>query len=316
MATVFLLCSELSGSNLITRMVDNHPQYCTPSPAHLIRLLAPYEAAYGDLTRDDPWRRLCADTADILATTLSPWRTTPTAAELQARVPDRTLPALLRHVFADEVAAHGKSELFVAESRLWRDLPYLLTVWPDARAIVLVRDPRDVALAWKRSPVHRGDVVRAARVWQQDQAAGLSVVGHLRDGRHGLLLTYEDLAIVPELEMIRLCRFLGVAYDPAQLRGPDAGDTVGEFRAGLSPSEVALVERICAQEMEQLDYVPETADRRSLTELEARLLPRERHDKPEYRLLPAKERAARARRELLIRRLEASREPASLSIGS
>jgi hypothetical protein len=315
MQAVFLLCSERSGSNLITRMVDNHPQFCAPSPTHLIRLLVQHREAYQD------WDDLCADAAELLATKLGEWRTQPSAPDLRA-LPVRTLPELLRHVFEAEARACGKERLFIKENHAARFLPFLLEAWPDAQFVHLVRDPRDMALSWKRSAVHRGDVVRAARVWQQDQAEAVAAIARLRI--HSL--TYEDLVVVPELELLRLCRFLGVRFLPAMLayhRDPvtiaAAGRTsawenlaqpvmvanTGKWREGLDNTEVALVESVCAREMSHFGYACTSTDPRCLRELEAELLPFERQDKPAYRDLPAAERALRARRELLERRLAA-----------
>jgi hypothetical protein len=319
MRPVFLICSERSGSNLITRMVDNHPQFCGPSPTHLIRLLVEHRLAYGN------WDDLCHDAAELLATKIGEWRTQPTAAELLEVMP-RTLPALLQHIFAAEARACGKERLFIKENQTARILPFLLAAWPDARFVYLVRDPRDMALSWKRSAVHRGGVVRAARVWQQDQAEGIAAIAQLQDTHRLHWLSYEDLMVVPELELLRLCRFLNVRFCPTMLDYHQAPGTIAaagrtaawrnlarpvlaantrKWQAGLDNAEIALVEAVCAQEMAFFGYQPESTDPRNLAELEAELLPFERHEKPEYRDLPAAERSLRARREMLVRRIEA-----------
>ncbi len=267
MHTVFLICSERSGSNLITRMVDNHPQFCGPSPTHLIRLLVQHRLAYGDLRVAENWDDLCADAADVLATGLGEWRTQPTALEL-LDVRPRTLPALLRHVFEGEARACGKERLFIKENHAARLLPFLLTAWPDAQFVYLVRDPRDMALSWKNSAIHRGDVVRAARVWQQDQAEGIAALAQLQDSQRLHRLSYEDLVVVPELELLRLCRFLNVRFCPAMLEFHQAPATVANARQtaawenlakpviagnarkwqeGLDNTEIALVEAVCAE---------------------------------------------------------------------
>jgi hypothetical protein len=317
--TVFLICSERSGSNLITRMVDNHPQFCGPSPTHLIRLLVQHRFAYGD------WDDLCADAAELLATKIGEWRTQPTARDLAAVEP-RTLTALLRHVFEGEARACGKERLFIKENHTARLLPFLLSAWPDARFVYLVRDPRDMALSWKRSAVHRGDVVRASREWQQDQAEGIAAIAQFHDTHRLHCLSYEDLVVVPELELLRLCRFLNVRFCPAMLEYHRAPETIAnaqqtaawenlarpvmtdntrKWRGGLDNTEIALVEAVCAQEMAFFGYQRESTDPRTLAELEAELLPFERHDKPGYRDLPAAERSRRARREMLERRIAA-----------
>jgi hypothetical protein len=304
MQPVFLICSPRSGRNLITRLVDNHPQFCAPAPTHLIRLLVQHRLAYGDLRANENWDDLCTDAAELLATKVGEWRTQPSALEL-LDVKPRTLPALLRHIFEGEARACGKERLFIQEDHTARLLPFLLSAWPDAQFVYMVRDPRDMALSWKRSPVHRGDVVRAARVWQQDQADGITAIAQLQDAHRLHRLSHEDLVVVPELELLRLCRYLNLRFSVAMLelhRSPAAS------AKGLDNTETALVEAVCAKEMAFFGYQPESSDPRLMAELEAELLPFERHDKPEYRDLPAAERSLRARREMLVRRMQA-REP-------
>jgi hypothetical protein len=325
MQTVFLICSERCGSNLITRMVDNHPLYCGPTPTHLIRHLVQHRLAYGDLHQATNWRQLCADAAELLATKLGEWRTEPGADDLEAVRP-QTLPALLRHVFEGEAQACGKERLFLKENHTASFLAFLLAAWPHAKFVYLVRDPRDMALSWKQSPVHRGDVVRAARVWQQDQADGLRALAQLQDAERIHVLSYEDLVVVPELELLRLCRFLGARFAPAMLDFHRAQDTVvnasrttvwenlarpvmpgntRKYLQHLDNTEIAYIEAICAKEMAFLGYAPETEDPRPLAVLEAELAPFERREKPAYRDLPAAERSLRGRRELLVRRIQA-----------
>ena len=62
-----LMCSERSGSNLITRMMGAHPDVCSPAPSHLIRILAENRCRYGDLQVDSHWDRLLNDALKRIA---------------------------------------------------------------------------------------------------------------------------------------------------------------------------------------------------------------------------------------------------------
>ena len=66
----FLICSERSGSNLITRLINAHSQICAPSTTHLFRVLGENIAGYGLLRDDTCWRELVDDAAALLPTTL------------------------------------------------------------------------------------------------------------------------------------------------------------------------------------------------------------------------------------------------------
>ena len=71
----FLLCSERSGSNLITKLMDAHPEVCGPSPTHLFRTFAPNLWRYGSVPEDAGWEALCRDVADYLVSQLGVWST-------------------------------------------------------------------------------------------------------------------------------------------------------------------------------------------------------------------------------------------------
>ncbi len=322
----FLMCSERSGSNLLARMLDAHPEVCSPPPAHLFRLLAEHRCRYGDLHDDTAWETLLQDTVDLLATSVVPWRTRWSVARLRREVRARSLGALLAHLHRAEARARGKHRLFVKENHLYRFLPLLQRTFPDLRLVILVRDPRDMALSWKNSPILRGDVVRAARVWAEDQRAAMTVLGCLEPGRDVLLVTYERLIAAPERELARICRFLELHFDPAMLAfhrqettqrtarasdvwrnlaRPVLADNAGKWRRGLSPEEIACIEAVCAEPMAFFGYTAATRPRESAETLIAHLLPRERHEKPGWRQVPAAERRIRRAREDVVRRMAA-----------
>ena len=322
----FLMCSERSGSNLITRMFDAHPDCCGPSPTHLVRILAENRGRYGDLSADGPWRELCSDAAEILATKVGRWQREWTAADLQRAVPRRSLAAPLRTVFAAEAKSAGKAHLFIKENHLHRSLPLVQRAFPGARIVAMVRDPRDMALSWQQSDVLRGGVVRAARVWRADQDALLQVLNCLVRGRDIHLLRYEDLVSAPGPTLDAACAFVGLPPDPAMLdfhredgatvqassseawRNLDRPLMSGNFhkwRDGLTPDQLTWVEAVCSGAMEAFGYRPETSAPADLAGLEARLTAAEPWDKPGWARVSAAEQAARRRRETVVGRIAA-----------
>ncbi len=321
----FLMCSERSGSNLVARMFDAHADCCGPSPTHLVRILAENRGRYGDLADDGAWGDLCRDAADLLATAVAPARRSWTADELAAATPRRSLASLVRSVFAAEAKAAGKSHLFIKENGLYRYLPFVQRAFPGAKVVAMVRDPRDMALSWKRSAVLRGGVVRASAIWRADQDGLLHTAGYLARGRDLHVIRYEDLVAAPESTLREVCAFLGLPYDPAMLAfhagegaaaqaaasetwrnldRPLMRDNCGKWRRGLAAAEASWVEAVCGDLMPLFGYGPETGVTEDDRErLEARLLAAEPWDKPAWADVPAVERDLRRRRAEVVARI-------------
>ncbi len=140
-----------------------------------------------------------------------------------------------------------------------RHFDRVLRLWPQARFIHLIRDGRDVArscveMGWA-GHVHHGVErwIEAERLWERVQA-GLP-------SQRWIELTYEDLIREPEVQLARLCDFLGVAYSPAMLSYPS--DTtyappnpklVFQWRRKLSPRNLALLEGRIGAMLTQRSY--------------------------------------------------------------
>ncbi|PJA74769.1 hypothetical protein CO151_08550 [bacterium CG_4_9_14_3_um_filter_65_15] len=330
MSAIFLMCSERSGSNLITRMFDAHRDCCGPSPSHLIRVLAENRHRYGDLSAERNWETLLQDAADLLATKLGSWRRDWTTQQLRTACPERDLKSLVRTVFGAEAAAAGKRRLFIKENHLYRYLPWVAQAFPGLKIVAMVRDPRDMALSWKHSPILRGDAVRAADIWWQDQMHLLRVI--VSREYHVHLLRYEDLIREPEAELQAVCRFANLEWDSAMTAFSDRAEASrdaartddwknldrpvmnGNYRkwaTGLSPTEAAYVEAVCAEPMEALGYRREMDDPRTAEALAAELLPLERHEKPGWQVVPATEKELRGARTEVLQRIR-DRVPATV----
>ncbi len=142
-------------------------------------------------------------------------------------------------------------------------------LFPEARFLHLVRDPRDVAASLKTCPWATSNVYVAARVWRE--------AARRIDARDDtLLVRYEALVAEPAAEVARICAFLGRPFDPAWIAAPtrDAVEErnvrsgaalapiserfVGAWRERLSAPdrEAAVVQHVCDREMRALGYEP------------------------------------------------------------
>lgn len=285
MSMFFLMCSERSGSNLITGMLNGHSKICGPATKHVINPLVRNLFRYEPLTDEDRWDELLTDVQRLLAVKFSAWKSTFSLAHLKGLGPVGDAPALIRNIFAEEAKANGKPHVFIKENHVYEFLPFLLLHFPEARYVYLTRDPRDMALSWRNNPDHSGGVVKAARQWQKDQQQTLKNYFALSQAKKSFRLSYEELIADPERNLKAILHFLGLNYEPGiihfhrdEMTRINAGmqvswnnlsrgvlpDNKGKYIEQLSEREIKAIEKICYFEMKALSYRP----RHSYAELE------------------------------------------------
>ncbi len=298
----FLMCSERSGSNLITKVMNGHPDVCGPFPTHLFRTFCNNYYRYGDLAIDSNWETFLSDCAFYMERIFAEWKTAITLDVLRERVKERSLAAVGRVAYEYEAEAHGKKQLFVKENHTYSIAAYMLSHFPDSKFVYHVRDARDMAATWKRSAwkqsaVKRtirkgGGVQTAAPIWKADQAGSFKVLSYLNDIGRGILVRFEDLVTEPEEQARRICHFLNVRYSPqmlefhtdplvvhnatwnsawSDLQMPIQGDNRGLYKEQLSETEIRYVEAVCAEEMEFFGYERDFDPVGSVEELAAEL---------------------------------------------
>lgn len=271
----FLLCSERSGSNLITQLLNAHPEVCAPFPSHLLLRVGRHAWRYGDLARDGAWELLLGDVADYLDAMHSTWSKTPTAAELAAAASGRTFADVFRAAYEILAAHEGKGRVFVKDNHAAEDFGQIEAAFEAHRYLFVVRDPRDMAMTWRDNAMEPGGVAAAAACWLGDQTASLRVLSALGPRGRAMLLRFEDLVTEPEASMRRVCGFLGLDYTPAMLdfhrdpllqhnaaslsswtdlARPIDPSVVGRFRTRLSGSEVRYIEAVCGEQMAVFGY--------------------------------------------------------------
>jgi hypothetical protein len=316
----FLLCSERGGSNLVTRIIGTHSRYCAPSPSHLHRGVALNLYRYGDLAEPANARALRDDIWDLFAAKLGTWRIDGalSRAEFDAVVPFSPF-GQIRWLYGREAALEGKDRVFIKEVRPYKFGLALQQHYPDARYVYVVRDPRDMALSWKKSAALRGGVVRASQVWAEDQEGFLAMSAWLQPAGRTLTVRYEDLIRDAATVVPRICAFLGVDMEPGMLefhsasRGRDdasatadwanigkplLADNAGKFRDELTDEEGRYVEAVCRDWMGLFDYplhYTRAGEKEDLGGLRQKLMPAEPWEKPQYQRVSAEERQKRAR---------------------
>ena len=240
-APLFLVGSERSGTTLLRLMLDHHPEIAFEKEFDYAveRVSATGEAPALD------------DYLDWLGTVRG-----------MNYAIDRSLSyrELVNDFLRQKQAASGGKPLVGATiHRNFDRVPYL---WPDARYIHLVRDPRDVA----RSVVQKGwagNVYQGAEFWIRAERCWDALGSHL-SAENFIEIQYEDLVLRTESVLAAICRFIGVDYSPEMLNyrvdapqyPPPDPALVTQWRTKLPARDLGLVEFRTAGLMQTRGYAP------------------------------------------------------------
>jgi hypothetical protein len=159
---------------------------------------------------------------------------------------------------------------------LW--LPQIRDLFPRARMLFMVRDPRDVLVSyddrWDRGCRDTGYLISTSALLKYYLVRLLHQTAFPPEQVHWV--TYESLTARPAAELEQICGFLGVNFEPSMLAfhqrhqnleedmaegrhhsllsKPATTEHIGRYQNAFSPAQIALVERLLGGEMQALGY--------------------------------------------------------------
>jgi hypothetical protein len=120
-----------------------------------------------------------------------------------------SLAAMLESLTAQRALRNGAPR-WVEKTPRHLEVPELITeVWPNARIVRIVRDPRDAAVSLTRVPFGTPSLLTNLSVLARMNEAAADFY---RRSDQALTVRYEDLVDQPEQELGRICAFVGVDY--------------------------------------------------------------------------------------------------------
>lgn len=313
---IVLFCSERSGSNLIAKIFDAHPQICAPGASHLFQVMSECACRYVPGSNELRQAVLRLFDTKISQWAIDDWTEFDRAALLSSSSRAGEMVAAL---YAAEAKVSGKPHVLTKENSSFRHLPMITAQSDRPRILYMVRDPRDMALSWTTGAAMRGGVLRAAERWCSDQVGYLGMLSQLDAETPVAFLRYEDVLNAPEVSLRQVCADLDLPYSNRMLRffeisssalldarrstmwanleRPLLTKNAGKFRRALDDDQIAYIEAVAGELMTTFGYdsarsgKPRLGRFNSLTELRVSLAKSEPHDKPAYQALPVDERA-------------------------
>jgi Sulfotransferase family len=222
---VFVVGCPRSGTTLLRRMLDAHPDLAMTPETHWIPKLL--ERGRG-VTREGLVSNEVVD--EVVGCANFDRMGIDRDAVASLLRPDEPLryADFVRGFFDLYGRVRGKRLVGDKTPGYVRRLPILNDLFPAARFVHLIRDGRDVvlsALGWRRAPSLAArhptwsthPVPTAALWWERHVRAGRDAVPAIGSGRY-FEVRYETLVADPRREARRLCAFLELPFDDAMVR--------------------------------------------------------------------------------------------------
>jgi hypothetical protein len=244
-ATFFLVAATRSGTTMLGLMLDHHPDVSFPGEFDFAVDFMPSAAAFPELPAYYDWLSMDRH-----------YR-----AHRPAIDPALPYPELVRSFLREmKRTAGGEGKRWVGTA-LHRHFDRLHALWPEARFIHLVRDPRDVIRSWLEFG-WSGEAWTAAHAWRDLELLWDQVRARI-PSEHVFELRFEDLVGRPRDVLASLCAFLSVPYSDLMLSYPENTtygtvdpSQIGKWRHALSPRELRLVEGVLGDLLVERGYAP------------------------------------------------------------
>lgn len=179
----------------------------------------------------------------------------------------------LRRVIATHIHFGGGCRFINKNTRNTRRVRFLRELFPDARFVHLVRDPRATAASllraafwpqlrfWWRDnrsaeelPSIRPETL-AGEMWVREVGAGLR--DGLLDPSAYMEVRYEDLVTEPRAEVNRVLEFVELEWlapFESVFRSFDIENRTGRYRSSLDSYQIELIDRVTRELAQEFDY--------------------------------------------------------------
>lgn len=265
---VFVVGAARSGTTVLTRMLSRHPDLALHGETHFLTKWL------------ERFPGLLADDASVVPRFLDAWldsvhheRTGVSAALVRSEVLAAS-PPLARNILATilELFRHDQGVARTGEKTPshFREVARLLSWYPDARIVWMLRDPRAVAASRLQLAASWGDddPFAASTQWN----AAWSMFTRWQSDPRVLAQRYEDLVMQPDTAVPAMLAFLeldpdrildeatqsGAVHGSFDPDGPLRPDSVERWRTTLSAREVQVIELNTRANLIAAGYEPST----------------------------------------------------------
>lgn len=219
---IFIVGAPRSGTTLLAAMLAAHSRLSCGPETHFFRWLANVQVQ--ELTAPQAWPENALEfVCSISRTNFSDNQRgllidhynlsrDQIRVFLESRSP--SVAAMLSSVTALYMQQMGKERWAEKTPDHIEHLELIRTYFPQAQVIRILRDPRDVILSLSKVSWGVSSLLEGAIFWKRQDDLSRDF---FETDPYSYSLRFEDLILSPEVELEKLCGFLGEAYEPAML---------------------------------------------------------------------------------------------------
>ena len=278
---IFIVGTERSGSNLLRLLLDAHSKIWIPHPPHFMNYFGDLD--YGDLTDNKQQEVLLNDMLRLIRYHIFPWDDIElNTSEIMSAIQHPSHFGVVAAIYETVLKQTSKSIWGCKSTFMIEYVSEVYALYPKARFIFLVRDPRDVSASAKRSVFSPCHPLLSSRLWAQQQTIGIKAMQ--ASPAQFCLIKYEDLVENSTDTLTQVCSFLNIDLELKMLdffRNTEAqtgahlseswkntgkpiqSNNFGKWRTQLSEQEVSEVESQCFDLMEFFGYQPQASQKPS-----------------------------------------------------
>lgn len=268
---VFIVGCYRSGTTLLSSILSAHSEAYIPEETRYLPYILERLDDYGDLRVDANLTLMINDINRFLVS--QDWETIPDAAKVIGALSERTFQEVIRCIAvynADKpVRVWGDNTPFYVSCAL-----LIASLLPDARFVNMVRDGRDVAASAIKLNMGGGfNPTALALEWNERVFDGM-VAQKVLGPERVITVRYEDLVSDTRSEIVKVCSFLGIAFEEgmlefhqkanahkikkqthhANLAKPVTNQFVGNYKKAFSKKEILLMERMMRNGLMAYNY--------------------------------------------------------------
>jgi len=263
-----------SGTTLLRMMLNSHSKIAIAPETHFFRLFWANRYKYGDLNNDNNFKKLWNDLIKCKYFN-----------DLKLKNPqkiyedlfngERSYKAIFERLLKEYANQNNKLRWGEKTPGHLEYLETILSFFPFAKIIHIIRDPRDVALSYKKVPWGTKDVFSTARWW--NRYINISKKWSLQSNISFLEIKYEDLIIKPKETLKIVCSFIEEDFEEQMLNfhlcskqymvkdepwkegvlKPLTVSNIGKWKKELSKWEIEQIEVKCRRNMIEKGYIQE-----------------------------------------------------------